>query len=149
MRWEVSGRINAVLWGAASKIYSEQYAVFLYSPRLTFSPNILLKSNWCNYAVVLTQAQLGRIPLLFYQISINEINRVNELNVIQILALPIVRSSLSPASQGKLLRKRWKNRWLNLFQSRGQIFQLQSKLCFVTNSFFASSFMSSFLKLYF
>ena len=34
---------------------------------VAFSVGISLKSKWCNHTVVLTQLQLGRIPVLFYQ----------------------------------------------------------------------------------
>ena len=55
VKWELSGYITAVLWGAASRIWSEQQTVSLCSSYVTFSPNISLKSKWRNYTEVLIQ----------------------------------------------------------------------------------------------
>ena len=69
MRWKVRGHTAEVLKGVASRICSKQYAVSSCSSNLTFSPGISLKSKWCNHTIVLTQLQLRRILILFYQRS--------------------------------------------------------------------------------
>ena len=67
MRWEVSGRTAAILWDAACKICLKQYATSLCSSHPSFAAIILLEHKWCNYTVVLTQQQLGKFPVLFYE----------------------------------------------------------------------------------
>ena len=63
VRWEVNGHTIAVLLGTASGICLKQHVASLCSSHLALSSNILLKSKWCNHAVVLTWLQLGRIPI--------------------------------------------------------------------------------------
>ena len=73
----------AVLWAAASSIYSKQRAA-----------SLLLKSMWCNHTVVLTWLMLERIPVLFYQRS--DMHMINDLSItvctfpIYMLTLPSV-----------------------------------------------------------
>ena len=67
-RWEVSDCTTTVLLGIASRISSKQHTTSLCGSYLAFSPNILLKSKWCNCRLVLTVQNLGRIHVLFYQI---------------------------------------------------------------------------------
>ena len=67
MRWEVSSCKAVILLRAILRICSKQHAAFLCSFYLAFSPGVLFVSKWCNYAVVLTQLQFERIPILFYQ----------------------------------------------------------------------------------
>ena len=47
--------ISAVLWGAASRNGSKQYAESLCGSHLAFSSDVSLDSRWCNHIVVLTQ----------------------------------------------------------------------------------------------
>ena len=67
------GRLVAVqllfLLGVASRISLKQHATFLCSFHLAFSLCVLLASMWCILTIVRTQPQLGRNPVLFYQID--------------------------------------------------------------------------------
>ena len=58
VRWEVSGQTVAV-----SSIWSKQCTTFLCSSHLDFSPIVSLESKRYNHTIVLTQLQLGRIPV--------------------------------------------------------------------------------------
>ena len=60
-RWEDSGCTAALLQSAASRICSKQHVTSLCSSRSDFSSGVLLKSRWCNHAVVLTRLQNGRL----------------------------------------------------------------------------------------
>ena len=59
----------AILWGIAPKIYTKQLTAFLCSSHQAFSLCVLLAFRWCIHIVVWTQQQLGRNPVLFYQIN--------------------------------------------------------------------------------
>ena len=59
---------NCYSLSAASRICSKQHVAFLYSSHLAFSLCVLLASRWCIHTVVLTQPELGRNSILFYQI---------------------------------------------------------------------------------
>ena len=66
-RWKVSGCTVAVLWGAISRICSNQHTICLRNWHLSFSPGVSLNSKWCNLAIVLTGLQVGRILVFSYQ----------------------------------------------------------------------------------
>ena len=64
-RLEVSGRTNAVSWGAAFGIFSKRHAAFLGSSHLALSPGVLWESGmWIN-TVVPTRPQLWRNLVFF------------------------------------------------------------------------------------
>ena len=58
VRWEISGRTAAVLWGAASRICSKQHVTFLCCSHQFFSPCVSLACRRCIHAVVPMQPQL-------------------------------------------------------------------------------------------
>ena len=68
MRWEESCRTAAILLSVTSMISSKQRVALLCSSHLAFSAHVSLASMWCIYTVVLIQPQLGRNPVLFYQV---------------------------------------------------------------------------------
>ena len=84
VRWVVSGRTTFLLV-VASRICSKWHVVFLCSSHPTFSPCVSLVSNWCTYAVVPTQPELGRNPVLFYQINDSSRLRWTHVSVDEIL----------------------------------------------------------------
>ena len=61
MRWEVSGRTNAVLLGADFNICSKLHRLSLSASHLAFFLGVSLKTKWCNHTEVLTPLSLGRI----------------------------------------------------------------------------------------
>ena len=65
----VSGCTAVVSSGVASRICWSWLMWLLWSSHLAFSLCILLVFMWCIHWVVLTQPQLGRNPILFYQID--------------------------------------------------------------------------------
>ena len=66
MRWEISGGTAAVLWVAASRIWSELHASCLYDSYLAFSSNVSSESRWCSHAIVLKRLQFRINNVLFY-----------------------------------------------------------------------------------
>ena len=63
---DISSHTVAILWGAASRICSKQHAAYFCSFHLGFSPCFFFfETKWCIHPQVMTQLQVGRIPVLF------------------------------------------------------------------------------------
>ena len=59
IRWEVSGRTAVDFYSTAFRISSKYF-----NSNLAFSAGVSLITKCCNHTVVLTQLQLGKIPVL-------------------------------------------------------------------------------------
>ena len=61
--------VNSILEYFSSTFFSKRFARLVWFLCLmAYQPCVLLDSKWCNHTIALTQLQLGRIALLFYQI---------------------------------------------------------------------------------
>ena len=73
MAEESPWRTATALLDATSRICPKHPSVFLCSPHLAFFSMSFQRVRGCIHTIVLTQTQLGRNPVLFYQISIRSI----------------------------------------------------------------------------
>ena len=108
------GWAAAILWVAASRIYSKQHAVSLCRFHQTFS-SILQTSKTGNHSIILTRLQLGRILVLFYQ--------RDQINNQSIAVHGFRMSKLTSPLEDEILQ--W--RWIDFSENRHDISQLQDK----------------------
>ena len=69
VRWEVSGCFVEFCFFFGGGVCSKQCIASAYDSHLASSQSVSFDFKWCNYTVVPTRQQIGRIPVSFYQKS--------------------------------------------------------------------------------